>query len=732
MENNLEIEEMYNAEQTDAEQTVLFGADNKEAGRDIAPPPRKSGLRRFIDNLPSMARMGDKAQRRAGGNIIKFLALLLVLTLIARGTSGATLTKVELSSPSRNEIIEAITGNATVSSRDSLDITVPEGLTIVEMLVGAGQTVDYGEALAVFDMTEVNVKLTREATALDKLLLDLEKLDRDERTDSVSMENALRSLRRAQDDYASVQTQGEDDVSAARETLDEAWDKLLEDPDAAALESALRSLNRVKDDYNTTKAQGIANIATAQATLNDAKEADTSAVDSNALDNARRSRNRARDDYNNTRAQGEDDVDFAQIAFDSAVDKEKEKQEIWEADETDADAEKAYIEAQAATVRAQSALDAAKKKAADDLLTYARRLEDAEASYSQALGSYNDNTDKATDAKQAAIDKAKDALSAEEKKAEENLVSASRRLEDAEISFAAAQRDYDKNAEKASDARQTSIDNAQKAFDAAVKKAEDNLLSSARRVEDAQTSLATAERDYNRNTQQSADTAASNSLSAITLRLDIEDKKEAVDNLNMLVINEGVLYADISGVVLTAKAEGSVSGKDALVSFMDGAKGFEAYLLLEKTDADRLVVGDDCRVSAGGGSMYYNPTVTGSVSNIAPPNEQSRVGVTIRLPDGDWSEGQRVDIQVVLSRSTYDQSVPLSAVRSDNTGYYVLTVEQESTVLGIENIVVKIPVTVIASDSDNAAIQGPIGRGSKVITGSNKAVEAGDRIRVDG
>ena len=722
--------ETYFDEILDVEPAVLYDEGSGETGRAIAQP-RKSGLRRFVDSLPGLSRMGDKAQRRAGGNIIKFLALLLVLTLIARGTSGATLAKVDLSNPSRNEIIEAVTGTASVSSRDSLDITAPEGLTIVEMYAGAGQSVEFGEALALFDLPEVNEKLTREAAALDKLLLDLEKLDRAERADSTSLENAMRSLRRARDDYASVLAQGETDIAAAREALDEAWAKLLEDPDAAALENALRNLNRVKDDYNTTKAQGIANVATAQAALNDALGADAAAVDSNSLDNARRSRNRARDDYSNTKSQGEDDVEFAQIALYDAQNNEKEKKEAWEADETDEDAGKAYLDAQAATVKAQNTLDAAKKKAADDLLTYARRLEDAEASYSQALGNYSDSYDKATDAKQATIDKARDALVAEEKKSEDNLLSAERRLEDAEISFASAQRDYEKNTEKASDARQASIDNAQNALESAQKKAGDNLLSSARRVEDAEVSLAAAERDNSRNSQQSADTEVQNSLSAVTLRLDIEDKKAVVDKLNMLVISEGVLYADIAGTVLTAKAEGSVTGKDAIVSFMDGAKGFEAYVLLEKTDADRLAVGDECLVSAGGGSMYYNPTVTGAVSNIAPPNDQSRAGVTIRLPDGDWSEGQRVDIQVVLSRSTYDQSVPLSAIRSDNTGYYLLTVEQESTVLGVQNIVVKIPVTIIASDSDNAAVQGPVGRNSKIITGSNKAVEAGDRVRVN-
>jgi hypothetical protein len=692
----------------------------------------KKGISRLLNTLPALPRIEDKAQRRAGGNIIKFLAGLLALTLIARGTSGATLARVEVSAPKRSEIVESVTGKATVSARDSLDITAPEGLTIVEMLAGAGQTVNVGDAVALFDMTELEGKLIRESAALDKLLLDLEKADRTDRSDSTSLENAMRSLKRVQDDYEAVKAQGEADVKTAKEALDEIWAKILEDPDAAALEAALRNLNRVKDDYNSTLAQGIANIATAQSALSDAIAADATDVDSTTLESARRSRTRAREDYNTVKAQGEADVAAAQASFDRALQYEEDMKTAWEADETNTDAEQDYLDAKADTKKAQTALDAAKKKSADDLLTAARRLEDAEATYLQAANNYDKNSDQASDSRQSSIEKARDALAAEQKKAEDNLVTVARRLEDAEISYASAERDYGKNVEKASDARQTSIDNAQSALEAAQKKADDNLLSAARRVEDAEVSVATAQRDSSKNTQQSADTAATNSISAITLRLDIEDKKAIVDALKMLVTSNGVLYSDITGVVMSTKAEGSVTGKDALIAFMDSAKGFEAYILLDKDEADRLAVGDDCQVSTGGGSMYYNPTVAAIISAVGPPDDQNRARVTISLPEGDWSEGQRVDIRSVQSRNTYDQCVPLSAVNSDNTGYYLLTVEQKSTVLGIENILIRTSVNILASDDDNAAIQGSMGRNSQIVTGSNKAVAAGDRVRIDG
>ena len=129
--------------------------------------------------------------------------------------------------------------------------------------------------------------------------------------------------------------------------------------------------------------------------------------------------------------------------------------------------------------------------------------------------------------------------------------------------------------------------------------------------------------------------------------------------------------------------------------------------------------------------MYYSPIVTGSVTGISSPDPDDKVTVTIRLPEAEWSRGQRVDIKVELSRDIYFFCVPLSAIRSDNSGYYLLTVEQSSTVLGVENVVVRIPVSISASDDSMAAVQGPVERTSGIIVGSNKSIRGGDRVRVD-
>ena len=624
----------------------------------------------FLARLP---RFSDKRQSRAAGNIAKFLAALFALTMIARGTSGATLARVELSNPSRAEIIDAVTGSADVSVVDTIDISAPEGLTIAEMLAVVGQSVMTGDAVAIFDIDEIQERLTREIAKLDKLLFDLSNLERDVQVDASALETARRSLRRAQEDYNTIRAQGEADVAAALDAYETAMEKIGDDPDSTALETARRNLRRAQEDYITTRVQGTADVASARDAHNAARDRQPESPDRTAIDNARRTLDRARDDY---------DI---------------------------LDPEAPY----------------------ETRLAALRRIEDAQAALTRAEQDYSRSQQQAAEAVQSEIDRTLTALETAENRARSDLIGAERRIEDAQIAFDKAEQDYGNNIDRVADDLLNEIDRAYAAIETAENRALDNLLGAERRVEDARASLEKANQDYGRSEQQASDAEEQNSISAVTLRLDIDVQKAVVDRLDELYNNDGALYSPLAGVVSATMSEGGITGASPLVSFLDGAKGFEAVMTVGRSDAEKLAVGDECQVTTGGGSMYYTPTVTGVVSGISTPDQNDRVVITIRLPDGDWTRGQRVEVQAIMSRDTYNLCVPLTALRSDNSGYYLLTVEQTVTVLGVVNIVVRAPVTVSASDGDMAAVSGTIGRDSDVITGSSKAVQAGDRVRVN-
>ena len=90
----------------------------------------------------------DPRQRQRLGWIVRFFALLLVLTLLARGTAGAAMASVTVQRPSSGNVTKSVRTTATVSFAGGTPFTVPAGLLVMAVPVQAGQTVKAGDVIA--------------------------------------------------------------------------------------------------------------------------------------------------------------------------------------------------------------------------------------------------------------------------------------------------------------------------------------------------------------------------------------------------------------------------------------------------------------------------------------------------------------------------------------------------------------------------------------------------------
>ena len=737
-----------------------------------------------MNNISARIKTFDLAQQRSAGNIVKFLVILLVFTIIARGTSGATLARVTLASPDRSEIIESISGSAIVTAAETLEITVPEWLIISDMLVAVGQKIEAGDPIAIFEMEDLQERRIREAADLSQKNLDLEKLERDNYADASSRDIAARDLNRAHEDYSTTIQRSQTEIDEARIALELllesayeegnilpsailAHQRALEDyyatrlqgeADIAAAEEALRDVTvddtalqtailshqRALDDYKSTKEQGEADITAAKEALEELQNRRPADHDRAALETAQRNHRRARDDYNALRRQTEGSINVAQSALDWAIAMYNEALAT-ATDPMDVAAAWAEVE------RAQSALNAA-QGGSDALLAASRRVEDEAARLAQAQRDFDN-------AVESGLEQAENALQATQTQAEANLLAASRRLEDAVRGLEQAQRNFDnsiqteielaenalvtakeraandllaaaRRLEDASVSINSEIERAQSTLQTAINRAENDRRAAARQVENARASLNAAEQNHRRNVQQAADTIAQNMINASTLRLDIAAQQYTVDTLDSLISNGGILYARYGGAVSMAMLSGQVTNSEPLITLRDTDGNFEAQMQISQSEAARLAIGSEVEVTTGGGTMFFTPTTTGTISAISQPDEDENITITIRLPYGNWGIGQRIDAQVILSRANYDFSVPVTALNSDNMGYFVLVVEQRSTVLGLQNVVVRVNVTIVAADDMMVSVRGAVGRGCQVIVGSNRTISVGDRIRV--
>ena len=143
--------------------------------------------------------------------------------------------------------------------------------------------------------------------------------------------------------------------------------------------------------------------------------------------------------------------------------------------------------------------------------------------------------------------------------------------------------------------------------------------------------------------------------------------------------------------------------------------------------AKRLSVGD---VADLVNSWRYND-VSVVLSSIKPsPTNPSQNKLLTFDVEGDVMEGQSLNVSVGQKSAQYDLTVPNSAIREDNNGKFILTVETKSTPLSNRYIATRVDVEVLASDDNRSAISAPLYGYEYVITTSTAPVEAGKYIRL--
>ena len=129
----------------------------------------------------------------------------------------------------------------------------------------------------------------------------------------------------------------------------------------------------------------------------------------------------------------------------------------------------------------------------------------------------------------------------------------------------------------------------------------------------------------------------------------------------------------------------------------DAAQGYELEFTLSETDAEHAQLGAQVQV------VQKNQTQTAAVTALGAPREDGSLTVTAQLEGGDWKQGAATGT-MTLSRTDYDLCVPASAVHSDNRGTFVYVLEERETVLGMQNVLLRVPVEVLENGRTQTAI----------------------------
>ena len=620
----------------------------------------------------------DRVQRMAVNLLIGFFVFMSVCTIISRASHSFTTAHVSVSSMASKTLMNRAEMDGIIHAAAEKGIGLPDGLKVVSVNAGKGRPVGKGEVLIEFDIPSVEEQVKKLEEEIHILNL---KIDSSGNNGSNDVIEAQRKLVDAQKAYGRI---------------------------AAKYE---RTDIRLKEDY-----------AKLEETLEDAEK--------NLIKKAEALVKEARENLENVREEAQDAIRAAEQALDeeseNLVDSEDGYQQALET------YEQAKDELNMAKQRVSEIKEAIAGKQPEDATDHTEELKEAEEELSAAQKAYNQAKKELSkaDYTSSSYDRADDNLDSIKRRWRRKTEKAKDALYEAETVLEAVREGKDFSTESAVSEAQAAIDGAREALNRARRESEDNqyseeeeLYAAGRAIETAQAALEDARR-------QADVLQKEDEIDRLTYESERSDKEKSRAAIQEILNHGGCLLAPAPGTVVRTLERGDKTkeGEDAVI-LSSADRGFVFEGKLDKDSARRFSAGDK-------GELHYK--LDGStqkadveIRSISTPDESDQVLVTAVLPEGGYTSGMPAQLFLSRKSETYQNCLPLTALRSDSVGDHVFVLRRQNSVLGTEWIIARVDITVKERDSQTMYVEGALTYSDQVVINSNKIISEGDRVRIE-
>lgn len=225
---------------------------------------------------------------------------------------------------------------------------------------------------------------------------------------------------------------------------------------------------------------------------------------------------------------------------------------------------------------------------------------------------------------------------------------------------------------------------------------------------------------------------ASNSSDRLN-EITYEQMELSLKKLEKLKKENGKVYADTDGLIMKIQIQTGEKTSDTTAILMaDLTKGYRFTAEITKEQEKYIGTGDLVTLSGGNGKLKLEELAVESVT--VDEADADIYHVIVQIPENTFEIGMTAAMDFVKKSQAYPVTVPLSALHLDDKNQaYVLVPEEYDSIMGIETKARKVSVTVQEKNESYAALaEGILGSDQKVITSSDKAVDDGSRIRIEG
>lgn len=210
-------------------------------------------------------------------------------------------------------------------------------------------------------------------------------------------------------------------------------------------------------------------------------------------------------------------------------------------------------------------------------------------------------------------------------------------------------------------------------------------------------------------------------------QMEKESLKNLLQQLNDLREENGNVYSEFKGRILECSiSTGSITTLEPVIILEDFSQPFQFEGFIGEKATPFVEKGTECMLEIMQGNVLLDGV---KISEVAE-GEDGMYRVTAKVDsDSVYQTGSAV-LSFTESSKKYPKCIPLSALYSGNSGYYVIEIKEDETVLGAQLIAEYVPVTLIENNGEYAAVEGEISEYSKIVVSASKTIKEGDRVRI--
>ncbi|MBS6195554.1 MAG: hypothetical protein KH828_08245 [Clostridiales bacterium] len=278
--------------------------------------------------------------------------------------------------------------------------------------------------------------------------------------------------------------------------------------------------------------------------------------------------------------------------------------------------------------------------------------------------------------------------------------------------------------EQEKEALEQDYEQKKRAYEAAVRTGNESEKNAQRQVEDAKTPL---EKDNSIKLQE----------------IDKEDLEENLNVLKQIKESGGSVCSEISGKVQQLNVGiGDIIGTGVAVFLEDFSQSFQFEGIADEQTAEHLKQGDICTIRlTDDPSVFLENQEIDRITEVktemagAGEGQETAAGnkmyqVRSKIQSDQVKKSGRAQLELVTESNMYQNCVPVSALYGNSSEQYILMAKEEATTLGMQTVVVEVPVKVLEKNDTYAAVEGSFEQNSKVILRAGKSISDGERVKV--